>query len=523
VTDPIGTIRDEKLVATTGDGLRMVWRLEVCDEDNNDLWTPYVVDEDGDVVTAPNWMPLPGSQHLFLSCPVFEVLYEGTRGPGKTLSLLMDFAREVGKGYGKAWRGILFRRTFGDLDDVVRKIEAFFPTFFPGFRFLKSKSEYQAVWPDGEALLLRPLEKEEDYEEYHGHEYPWIGFEELTQWETSGPYLLMFSCCRPTGPGIPCRVRATTNPYGVGHGWVKKRFQLPQMRGRVIKLPGEVPRVAIHGNLSENFLLLHSAPNYAAQVVQAAKNPAQAAAWIKGDWSVNAGGMVDDVWDPTIHIVPNFPASKIPRGWTITRAYDHGQSHPFAVGWWLESNGEPIELPGGRLVGNVRGDLILWKEWYGTDGDANSGLRLSARKIAQGIRDREKDDEVEGRVEPGPADTEIWSKDSRGTGRSPADDMEDLGVYFHRADKSPGSRKRGWEMLRSLLDDAKPNRDGTREREGLFVCERCKFWQEFVPSMPRDSKDPDDVPGKYEDHLCDMTRYRVNWDRPGMWAKSGAF
>ena len=42
------------------------------------------------------WAPQPGSQALFLSCPVFECLYEGTRGPGKTDALLMDFAQFVG-------------------------------------------------------------------------------------------------------------------------------------------------------------------------------------------------------------------------------------------------------------------------------------------------------------------------------------------------------------------------------------------------------------------------------------------
>ena len=37
------------------------------------------------------WTPLGGSQEAFLRMPLFEVLYEGTRGPGKTDALLMDF------------------------------------------------------------------------------------------------------------------------------------------------------------------------------------------------------------------------------------------------------------------------------------------------------------------------------------------------------------------------------------------------------------------------------------------------
>jgi hypothetical protein len=517
-------VLDTRLLSAFEDGSKAEWRL-MSDATGTGVWKPFHIDKEGAIINEPSWMALPGSQDSFLTCPVFEALFEGGRGFGKTLVLLMDFAKEVGQGYGKAWRGILFRRSYGDLDDVVLKIEAFFPKIFPGFRFLKSKSEYAAVWPTGEQLLLRHMMDENDYESYHGHQYPWIGFEELTQWENDKAYRLMFSCCRPTAPGVPCRVRATTNPYGVGHSWVKKRFRLPHWRGKIINATDpisklkDVPRVAIHGSLKENFILLHDAPNYATQIAQAAQNPAQAKAWTAGSWDVNAGGMVDDVWDAQHHVIPHFPAKQIPRSWRITRAYDHGQSHPFSVGWWLESNGESIKFEG-KEYGRIRGDLILYDEWYGTTGEDQTGVRMEASRIGQGILDREKDFGLVGRVLPGPADTEIYSKDQRGTGRSPADDMEDVGVYWERADKSPGSRKRGWQMLRSKLTQAKPNPDGTREKPGLFVTDRCKYWLMYVPTMPRDKADMDDVPDKYEDHSADMTRYRLNWEIPGMWRRS---
>ena len=376
-------------------------------------------------------MPLPGSQFLFLQCPIYEALYEGTRGPGKTLTLLMDFAREVGKGHGSSWRGVLFRREYKDLDDVVKKIEEWFYRLWPGFRFLKSKAEYMAVWPTGESLLLRAGESIDDFENFKGHEYPWIGFEELTQFEDDGLYLKMQSCCRAAKPGVPTRIRATTNPFGAGHNWVKKRFGLPKSRGKVIRLPGQMPRVAIHGHINENFLILHGTPDYIKIIRNSTKNPNEAKAWIEGDWDVTAGGMIDDLWRSDIHTVPNFPISIVPRGWTLTRAYDHGQSRPFAVGWWLESNGEPIELPNGDTIGRIRGDLILWREWYGTNGETNTGLRLAAKRIGEGIRDRETDWDVRGanwsRVHAGPADTEIFNAQSDRQGRSPADDMEDVG------------------------------------------------------------------------------------------------
>ena len=55
------------------------------------------------------WSPQPGSQTLFMSCTFFEVLYEGTRGPGKTDALIMDFLQHVGQGFGPAWRNSVSR------------------------------------------------------------------------------------------------------------------------------------------------------------------------------------------------------------------------------------------------------------------------------------------------------------------------------------------------------------------------------------------------------------------------------
>jgi len=512
---PLGTVLENRIVRTLADKSRMEWRRITDGKSPQGIWKPFLVDAAGDVLEEPVFMPLPGSQTTFLTCPIFEALYHGTRGPGKTMTLLMDFAQEVGKGYGKAWRGILFRLEFGDLDDVVKKIEEWFPQIWPDFKFLKSKSDYTALWPTGEALLLRNLPDEAGYDSYPGHEYRWIGSEELTQWPDDKAYRKIMSCSRSATPNMPCRMRATTNPYGPGHSWVKKRFQLPHMNGRVIRTPGEMPRVAIFGHLKENFLVTHNDPNYTKKLSPSSK--AQQKAWIDGDWTVTAGGMIDDLWDPTRHVVPNIPANKIPRSWRITRAYDHGQSHPFAVGWFAESSGDAIKLDDGRRLGTVRGDIFMIAEWYGCSGNDNEGLRMPARKIAQGILDREEDWGLLGRVIPGPADTEIYSKDSRGTGRCPADDMAELNVHWERADKSPGTRARGWQMIRARLTDAFPEPDGTRSKPGFFVCERCVFWIDIVPPTPRGLKNQDDNPDTYADHLSDMTRYRLSWDMPRAW------
>lgn len=517
-----GTCLETKYVGNDGDGNRWEWRLLVDDQGWAN-WKPIVVNPTNDnIVEEPVWMPLPGSQLIFLNCPVFEAMLGGNRGGGKSLVLLMDFAKDVGRGLGRSWRGVVFRRNYKDLDDFVNKAEVWFAQMYGNkFRFLRSKSEYMAVWDTGEVLLFRHMESEDDYSAFHGQEIPWIGWEELTQWPDDKAYLKMMSCCRSSTPGINPRVRATTNPGGVGHRWVRRRFELPQGYGRIIKPPGENGRVAIRSDLDENFVLLNNVPNYKQTIKQAAPSAAIAAAWLEGSWDITEGGMFDDVWDSEIHIIPNIDIEQVPTSWIISRSYDHGQSHPFACQWWLESSGEPIKLKNGRLIGNIRGDLILWHEWYGCAGDdnPNAGIRLPSRRIAQGIIDREDGWGCGGQVMPGPADTEIFNKLSDRDNRCPADDMEDAGVRWERADKSPGSRKRGYETIRSKMLGSKPAEDGTREDSGLFCCVGNRWWLEIVPQAPRSNDDMDEVDSKYPDHHIDATRYRISWQAPVMWRR----
>ena len=248
---------------------------------------------------------------------------------------------------------------------------------FPGAKY--NRTEKTWTFPDGEQLMFRHMATPDDYWDYHGHAYPWIGWEELTNWHSADCYTVMMSCCRSTRPDMPRRYRATTNPYGVGHNWIKERFQIGLGFGRVVReiqngtaLP---ERVAIRGHLRENIILLDADPDYIAKIAAAARNPAELAAWIEGSWDIVSGGMFDDVWDARYHVLPPLPVDKIPPGWHIDRSFDWGSSKPFSVCWWAESNGEPVEHAGYRY-GSVRGDLIMIKEWYGWTGKRNEGVRM---------------------------------------------------------------------------------------------------------------------------------------------------
>jgi hypothetical protein len=467
------------------------------------------------------WIPIPGtSQEIFLYCDLFELLYEGTRGPGKTDTLLMDFCQHVGQGYGPEWRGILFRQTYKQLGDVITKSKKWFRTFF-GSAASFNASEHVWTFPDGEQLLLRQFQRDDDYWNYHGHEYPWVAWEELCNWSSDSGYRRMMSTCRSSNPTLPRKYRATTNPYGPGHNWVKHRFRLPGMRNRPItdavddKGNPEPPRMAVHGHIKENQILLAADPDYIQRIAASARNDAELAAWLDGSWDIVAGGMFDDVWRPRVHIVKPF---NIPRSWRMDRAFDWGSSAPFSVGWYAESDGSDYVDGEGKVRSSVRGDLFRIAEWYGWNGRPNEGTRILAIDVAKGIVERELAWGIHGLVKPGPGDTSIFDVEN---GVSIAMDMAKPvrignemypGVSWDRADKRPGSRITGWEQIRKMLKAALPDpqRRTPRELPALFIFHgRNEHFERTVPVLPRDDRKMDDVDTDAEDHVGDEVRYRV--------------
>ncbi len=482
------------------------------------------------------WTPLPGtSQEIALDTRAQETLYCGTRGPGKTDVQLMRFRRRVGIGYGAFWRGIILDREYKNLDDLVTKSKRWFSQFNDGAEFLQAANAYKWVWPTGEELLFRTAKKEEDYWNYHGQEFPFIGWNELTKQPTGKVYGMFMSCNRssftpekdspkdkktgePLLPPIPLEVFSTTNPWGAGHSWVKAKFIDPAPYGRIIRAktkvfdPGtqeivelERTQVAIFGSYKENKYL---SPVYVA-TLQAEKDENLRKAWLQGSWDVVAGGAVSDVWDARVHVKPRF---KIPHSWYLDRSFDWGSSHPFWVGWWAESNGEEAEIhyPDGRIeyFSPPPKSLILFDEMYGTVAlGTNEGVRWSAPKIAKEIKQREatlRDDGwIVGEVRPGPADNQI-SASTQSDVETIEKKMADLKVKWTKSDKSAGSRINGLQLLRDRLEAAKEN-----SGPGIYVMVNCRASIGTVPTLPRDTDKPDDVDTDAEDHPYDGWRYRV--------------
>lgn len=473
------------------------------------------------------WQPLEGSQTLALTAPCNHILFEGTRGPGKTDVQLMRFRRLVGMGYGSYWRGIIFDRQYRNLDDIIVKSHRWFSGFNDGARYSGAGGGGRWLWPTGEELVFRHIKRPGDYWLYHGHEYPYIGWNELTKYPTSELYDTMMSCNRtsfmpeehplPDGtllPDIPLEVVSTTNPFGPGHNWVKRRFIDVGKPGEIIRNVTNVynPRtkrredvvktqVRIFGSYKENKYL---SPEYIAEL-ENMSDENKRRAWLWGDWDVISGGAFDDLWDENVHVVPKF---QVPANWYIDRSFDWGSTHPFWCGWWATANGEEVELPNGRTFAPRKGSLILIGEWYGTkDIGTNKGLTLSAKDVALGIRNREeamrRSKHILRDVYPGPADNQIRDVREKGT-ETIEKIMADAGVVWTPSDKAPGSRINGLQLFRDRLQAA-ARHDGP----GIYFMAHCSGAIGTIPILPRDEDDPDDVDCESEDHAWDGVRYKV--------------
>lgn len=438
------------------------------------------------------WEPIPGSQVDFMSCPFFEVLFEGGRGNGKTDSLLMDYAQFVGRGYGEEWRGILLRETYPNLEDVINKSLKWFTQIFPDAFY--NSSDHVWKFSTGEKLYFRHAEKASDYWKYHGHAYPWVGWEELTNWQTDELYLKMMSVCRSTHPDMPRRYRSTTNPLGKGFGWVKKRFIDPAPANTVMIDDSGRKRIRITGHIEENHFLMDNDPDYVKNLEAQPEHIVKA--WRHGSWDIQVGGYVTDLWDKDFHVMERF---KIPSNWYIDRTFDWGSSHPYAVCWWAESDGSDYQLPSGEWRPTIAGDLFLIHELYG--GKDNVGFKESTEVTCDKIKAIEEALGYD--ISAGAADSAIFADNA---GHSIINDYVNNDVYWTKCIKYPGSRINNAKLFRDRLE-ASINRDG---KPGIFVFDHCREFIRTIPMLLWDEKKLEDVDTNGDDHLFDACCYRLS-------------
>jgi hypothetical protein len=444
------------------------------------------------------WEPQPGPQTALLRCPVFEVFYGGARGGGKTESSIGDWLQHSSL-YGEGAIGIFFRRNLNQLGEVIARTKQIFPKI--GATFNEKKSTW--VMANGARLRFSYLDRDQDAENYQGHNYTRIYIEELTNFPSPAPVNMLRAALR-SGSGVPTAMRFTGNPGGPGHNWVKARYIDPAPLGyKIITCSSDIEldgvthsvsldRIFIPSKLSDNILLVKNDPTYVLKLRQSGSE-ALVRAWLNGDWNAVDGAFFSE-WSDEKHVLRvDDVIDLIPKDEIRFRAFDWGQSSPFSVGWYAHLS-KDLHTRCGRTL--PKGAIIKYAEWYGaelTPSGIRKGLKIGADLIAKGIVEREKSMP---RVWYGVADPSIRNHFG---GPSILEIMSVHGCAWNLGDNN---RKAGHNQIRQRLV-------GANGVPMFYVLDCCANTVRTFPIQQHEDENSEDLDTEAEDHAIDETRYAL--------------
>jgi hypothetical protein len=458
-----------------------------------------------------SWKPQKGTQLRAITATWCEELFfGGARGGGKSDFLLGDYAQDVNI-YKENWHGIIFRKIAKELDELIKRSTQIFTPMGAVFKVQEKKW----IFPNGATLRLAFLERDEDADKYQGLQFTWIGWDELPNWATDIPYNKLKACLRSPHNIPHKRIRSSGNPGGMGQDWVKKRFINPNPQGFApivdkglinIKTGAQVMladadesmaedpnwkliesvRMFIPSRLQDNLILMENDPMYIAKLAQAGGKEL-VKAWLAGDWDAIEGAYFD-TFDKSKHVIDSFI---IPAAWQKIRAFDWGYSRPFCVLWGAVSDGSLINV-GGVNMSFPRDSIIIYREYYGTTGKPNEGIKINADEIAREAKKLENGEEINDMV----ADPAIFDVS---IGVSINEQMNNEGIFWRQADNK---RVAGWQQIRTRLK-------GIDNKPLIYIMNCCKNLIRTLPIMQYDKTKPEDLDTKLEDHALDTLRYLV--------------
>ena len=414
------------------------------------------------------WRPQP-RQEIALASPADELFFGGAAGGGKSDFLLVDFTR--GLPYGAAHRGIIFRKTYKELEELINRSYALFLPM--GANYMRTEKTWR--FPGGATFKFRHLETDQDAHHYQGHQYSWIGWDELTNWKTDYVYMMLMSRLR-SPEGIPVCIRAAGNPGGVGHAWVKGRFIDGKEPMYIYRDPILDTTIQfIPSKLEDNQILMKNDPGYEKRLEILPEHLKRA--YRHGDWDIFFGQVFEE-WRREQHVIKPFPLEP---SWKKYTSMDWGYAKPFSIGWWA-------------ITGEGR--AIRYREWYGGDKfKRNTGIRMGAKQVAERALELSQAEGVNQMV----ADPAVWSK---------IDDTPSIAEIFQgvgwQMEKANNDRLSGVARFHDLLQTT-----GWDGKPMMLVFSTCHDFIRTIPLLVYDEKHPEDVDTTQEDHSYDEARYGI--------------
>ena len=280
-------------------------------------------------------IPTP-KQRAFLLLPHKLAFYGGAAGGGKSDALLMGALQYV---HVPRYSAIIFRKTLSDAElpnSILSRARDWLDPFLEA-KIVKFKDNC-FHFPSGARLQFAYMNSEMDRFRYQSAEFQYIAFDELTHfYEDDFRYLRSRlrkprchlhagrvvdgvhdplphdpACryCQEFGPlgSVPLRMRAASNPGGLGHLWVKRYFDIGPIveghdshgnesykrdhKGRTIYVGRNPKRPYIPALIDDNPHL--DGDSYREELSEL--DPVTREQLLNGDWSVSAEGRLKRRW-----------------------------------------------------------------------------------------------------------------------------------------------------------------------------------------------------------------------------------
>ena len=454
--------------------------------------------------------PFPGQQTKFVERTEREVFFGGAGGGGKSVNGMGKFGQQLAVEHrryedgqitnSKAW-GLYLRRTMPDLRQAIDRSHQIFTDIDPDATY--NVNDHIWTFPScaNAHFQFGHMESEASKYKYKSSEFTYVFLDELTEF-TETMYEYIDTRIRTSDPVLAemLQLCSASNPDGPGLLWVRKRFiegKTPEVtyRKQFRLRDGRIKNydsVFIPARLEDNPVLLAQG-SYEASLLN--KRPEVREAILNGNWYVNAGAFLANIWDSAMHVCPNHD---IPKNAFKFRMCDPGLTAPSSVMWAYVDREECITIFHALNVRNhdapmLAGRIREIEQYYGLwDDEANESMLN------------------------GPIDEDAFSRNLAG-GPSYAKLMRDCGIRWVRSNKD---RFNGTaEVVRRLNARVKPIKKPGEEapplpdRPMLRFMERCKSPIETLPILQADPNDPNDVDTKGNDHDWDAVRYGCMYRR----------
>jgi len=285
---------------------------------------------------------------LLLDTP--EALYGGAAGGGKSDALLMAALQYV---HVPGYSALLLRKTYSDLALPGALMSRAVEWLAPSDATWSGNSK-RWMFPSGASLTFGYLDQAGSEYRYQSSEFQFIGFDELTQFRENQYRYLFSRLRRLEGQPVPLRMRAASNPGGVGHEWVRQRFVDKDVRN--------YDRIFIPATLADNPYLDQQA--YLMSLDQL--DPITKRQLLNGDWTARHGG--DKFHREWFDIVDAVPA-----GLTKIRYWDMAATEP-------KGNRDPDYTAGALLGLSSEGItyIIDVRRMRGSPGAVERHVRITA-------------------------------------------------------------------------------------------------------------------------------------------------